>query len=341
MNNPELGENSVLYSIRDLRFAFPGGAEVLNIPVLDIREGLVHIFLGANGAGKTTLLRILNGLLPVREGAVLLQGKALTDNSRDVRDLSVYIHQNPLLLSGTVYSNVAFGLAVRGGPRDDIRRRAAATLEMVGLGGYEKRAGRELSGGEVQRVALARALVLEPRVLLLDEPTANIDLKTTVLLENLIRRMKSEKRVTVLISTHDIPFAYRTADAVVRMENGRISGEEENILKGRIISRTETGGIFETRGVSIFCPAAEGDFTTIVLRCDDILLSDGPVHTSARNHLRGRVTAIEKTGPLFSVTVDAGIPLRVHVTESSVSEFDLRPGKEIHAAFKASAMRLY
>jgi molybdate/tungstate transport system ATP-binding protein len=341
MNHRENSTGKALYSIKNLRYAFPEGSEVLNIPSLEIQEGRVAIFLGANGAGKTTLLRILNGLLPASEGTVLLGGLPLSEHLRELRNLSVYIHQNPMLLSGTVFSNVAYGLSVRQVPRAEIRRRVAEALETVGLGGYEGRGSRRLSGGEVQRVALARALVLKPRVFLMDEPTANIDGKTTVLLESLVRKMTAEKGVTVLISTHDIPFAYRIADSVVRMENGRISPEEENIFKGRIMSRTESGGIFETQGLSINCPAGEGEFTTLVLRCDDILLSDEPIHTSARNHLQGKVSSIEKAGPLYYVTIDAGIRLRAHVTESSVREFDLRPGREIHAAFKSSAVRLY
>ena len=212
-----------LYRIRNLTFSFDGRGIVLRIPRLEFREKAIQVLTGSNGSGKSTLLRLLNGLLPAPEDSIFFRGDPIPRSVRSVRARTVYVHQNPFLLSGTVRDNVGYGLHIRKVPRKEIHASVARALDMVGLPDLAGRNTRELSGGEVQRVALARALVLEPEVLLLDEPTANMDKASASLLEDLLVRLKNDRGVTVIMSSHDPAFARRTADEVICMERGEIA----------------------------------------------------------------------------------------------------------------------
>ena len=145
------------------------------MPLVEVPAGTVLALLGPSGSGKTTLLDILGLLEKPTSGHVLLDGREVSTRDRDARLQIAAVFQRPYLFKGTVGGNVAYGLVARGVPRATHAAKIAAALERVGLAGYEQRSALALSGGEAQRVALARALVLEPRVLLLDEPLASLD----------------------------------------------------------------------------------------------------------------------------------------------------------------------
>ncbi len=170
----------MLYRVGNLQYSYGDGRLAVNIDRAEIEEGKIHVFLGPNGSGKTTLLKLFNRLILPVSGEIEFDGTPLRKSS-EVRDKTVYVHQNPLLLSGTVFDNVAYGLKVRGIKRHDAERKVKETLRITALEGFGRRRSTALSGGEKQRVAIARALVLEPRGLLLDEPTASVQGDRSVL----------------------------------------------------------------------------------------------------------------------------------------------------------------
>jgi tungstate transport system ATP-binding protein len=197
---------------------------VLDVPALRIGAGVIHTLAGANGSGKTTLLAILGFLAPPASGEVRFDGEPV-DYSRAtllrLRRQVTLVQQAPYLFAGTVEHNLAIGLAHRGVHREDVRARVADALEAVSLGGFARREARALSQGETQRVAVARALLLEPRVLLLDEPLANLDRKSTTVLEELIAALPSAGR-TVVMASHDPTHPARFGSEVIALHEGRL-----------------------------------------------------------------------------------------------------------------------
>lgn len=341
-----------LYDINSLRFGY-SGIPVLDIPELSLHEGMVHVLLGPNGSGKTTLLKLLNRLLPAQSGEtesgrISFQGEAL-ERSRAVRERTVYVHQNPLLLSGTVFDNVAYGLTLRTYRRKTVEKLVMDTLLVVGLKGFERRKSNALSGGEIQRVAIARALVLEPQVLLLDEPTASVDRQNVGRIETLLKQIKDTYGCTIIISTHNLPFAYRMCDRLIHMDEGRICPSYENILKGRIIGRdsdrhprgpasddgrgvegtridhdrhSESEHLFLSGGLTIACPQLEGVFSTAVIDYDRVILSKERLETSARNCFSGRIESISPVPGTAEDMVD--ISIRVDMDPSTENPVDPR-----------------
>ena len=332
--------NAELFRIEALHFAYES-VQVLDLPSLDIRSQGVTVLIGPNGSGKTTLLKLLNGLLTASTGRIFYKARPLAaDVFTELRKQSVLVHQDPYLFDGNVYGNVSYGLRLRRLPAPEIRRRVTEVLEAVGLSGFEHRRARRLSGGERQRVAIARALVLDPQLLLLDEPTASVDAESIRLLEQLILGLTGEG-TTVIISTHHPGFAYRMGTRLVYMEEGKVVPGRENIFKGVSESTDERFTYFRTGERILRCPAQEGEFITAVLPMDDVILSRDSIKSSAQNQFHGTVTAVEGGDSIVRVSLDCGFPVQTLITEYSVDTMKVLPGEEFYVTFKTSAIRLY
>jgi len=340
MSADPLGQSEPLFRVQSLRFAYEADP-VLDLDELEIPGGGVTVLIGPNGSGKTTLLKLLNGLFSVSAGRILYRGRPLNAQTLPrLRQESVLVHQDPYLFDGSVYGNVSYGLKVRRTPTHEARRAVAEALQRVDLGAFEHRRARRLSGGERQRVAIARALVLDPKVLLLDEPTANVDADTIELLERLVMRL-SGAGTTVIISTHHPAFAYRLGTRLVFMEEGRLVPGRENIFKGAVESRDESFTYFRTGTQLLRCPAQEGDFTTAVLPLEDVILSTEKITSSAQNQFAGAVLGVETIDHTVRVTLDCGFAVQALITEYSVDSLKVVPGAEFFVTFKAAAIRLY
>ncbi len=214
----------MLYRLESIRKRY-GGMEVLAIPALEIGEGGFHYLTGPNGSGKSTLLGILAFLLPPTSGNLYYSGARIEWGGVGLvalrREVTL-LHQSPYLFDGTVLSNVAYGLKVRGIDGEARKTRTREALKMVGLEGFEERRARALSGGESQRVALARALALAPRVLLLDEPLANVDRESADVIRAVIAALPA-RGTTVIMTTHDPDVPGRLNGEAIYLEEGRLS----------------------------------------------------------------------------------------------------------------------
>jgi len=203
-----------------------GTRAVLRVDSLEVRRGEILGLVGPSGAGKSTLLRLLNFLESPTSGTIRFlsraygpgQGAPVAERRR-----VTMVFQRPLLLNRSVWANVLYGLQLRGERRAETRALVQATLERVGLGGIPGQRARTLSGGEAQRVALARAMVLRPDVLLLDEPTANLDPYNVGLIEDIVRRLNSEQGTTMVMVTHNVFQARRLAHRVALMLDGQVA----------------------------------------------------------------------------------------------------------------------
>ena len=207
--------------LRQIEKRYPGSdSPAVTDLSLCVEKGELVCLLGPSGCGKTTTLKIIAGLLEAEQGNVLFDGEDVTSVPAEERDV-VMVFQNHLLFPFlSVAENVGFGLKMKGLPRDEIRRRVTPMLDRMQLAGYQDRRPSQLSGGQRQRVALARALVLQPKVLLLDEPLSNLDASLRDEMRELILSIKEELDVTIIFVTHDQEEALLLSDRVAVMFDG-------------------------------------------------------------------------------------------------------------------------
>jgi len=353
---------SAVLALRDVRRVHPSGF-VLDVPALDVAPGELLAIMGPNGSGKSTLLRVLGLLERPEAGRVEFHGRSV--DAREAlpeRRRMATVFQEPLLADATAADNVGLGLRFRGIAADAAAPRVAAWLRRLGVGPLASRQARTLSGGEAQRVALARALVLEPEVLLLDEPFAGLDTPSRAALIADLGAVLRQDRVTTVLVTHDRGEARALADRIAVLIDGRIHQLDaaarvfqtpvsesvarfvgiETIVSGRVIeraagvTRVDVGG----RTLQVSAAAEPGACVRIAIRPEDVILAhprDLDGGTSARNVLAGSITGISVTESGARIVVDCGFPLVATLTPRSVDELGLKEGAPIIAIFKASS----
>ncbi|OLA49022.1 MAG: ABC transporter ATP-binding protein [Oscillibacter sp. CAG:241_62_21] len=265
---------------------------------LTIQPGSFVTLLGPSGCGKTTTLRMIAGFESPDEGEIYLGDEAINALTPNKRDTAMVFQSYALLPHYNVFDNVAYGLKLRKVPKDEIKRRVMAILDLVELTGMEGRMTNQLSGGQQQRVALARALVIEPSVLLFDEPLSNLDAKLRVSMRTEIRRIQQRVGITAIYVTHDQSEAMALSDQIIVMKNGVVEQMgtpqeiyyhpknefvadfigEANFLRGTMIGRENGHAVIRVEGHDM--PVADrpdmepGREYTIVLRPEAAHLSD-------------------------------------------------------------------
>ena len=203
--------------------AFSRGDFCLQIKQLRLETGKLYALQGENGAGKSSLLQILALLLQPQRGRLQFAGQTVNykTNALRLRRQITLLEQNPLLFSGTVEQNLEFGLKLRGISGRERHQRIEQALETTGLQGFNQRSTAKLSGGEIRRVALARALALRPKLLLLDEPTANLDVAQVAALERFLVGLP-QQGITLVIATHDSPQPQRLGGEIICLRDGQL-----------------------------------------------------------------------------------------------------------------------
>jgi tungstate transport system ATP-binding protein len=356
---------SVLLELREVAVSV-NGRGILRVPRLSVMESELLAVIGPNGAGKSTLLRVLGLLERPTSGVVCFKGQPVDPGQQiALRRRMVTVFQEPLLCDATVFENVALGLRFRRVLAPAIAQRVGFWLDQFGIAQLARRQARTLSGGEAQRTALARALVLEPELLLLDEPFSSLDQPTReALLEELGSILRRDPITTVFV-THDRGEAAALADRVAVMMGGEILQLDETarlfrapvsadvarfvgvetIVDGRVVAERDGLAVVEAGGqkLEVAAEAAPGERVRLCLRPEDFTLMPPAAVVaggSARNHLAGRVTRLTPAGPHVRVAVECGISLVAIVTHRSVDELGLREGAPVIATFKATAPRL-
>jgi spermidine/putrescine ABC transporter ATP-binding subunit len=260
--------------LRGVRKTFGRTVAVAGIDLAVQRAEFVGL-LGPSGCGKTTTLRVVAGFDRPDAGEVVIKGRAVTGLPPYRRDIGIVFQSYALFPHMTVADNVAYGLRVRGRPRDEIARRVAEALDLVRLRGLEGRYPRELSGGQQQRVAVARAIVIQPSVLLLDEPLSNLDAKLRQEMRGELRQLQRRLEIATIFVTHDQDEALAMADRVVVMHEGRV---EQVGTPEEIYSRPRTRFVASFIGVCNFLPgevvAAEGG--RLIFRSGGLTLAMAP-----------------------------------------------------------------
>ncbi|MBS6956364.1 MAG: ABC transporter ATP-binding protein [Enterocloster asparagiformis] len=274
---------------------------------LDIEPGTFVTLLGPSGCGKTTTLRMIAGFESPDEGDIYLGDEAINALTPNKRDTAMVFQSYALLPHYNVFDNVAYGLKIRKLPKEEIQKRVMDILKLVEMEGMESRMTNQLSGGQQQRVALARALVIEPSVLLFDEPLSNLDAKLRVTMRTEIRKIQQKVGITAIYVTHDQSEAMSISDKIIIMSKGKVEQigtpreiyyhptskfvadfiGEANFLQAQVLSATGekamisvAGGEFE---VNNFAGAKAGETSTLVLRPEGVSLAE-------RGLLEGTVT---------------------------------------------------
>jgi tungstate transport system ATP-binding protein len=342
-----------------------GGVEVLDVPAFRLHDGEFVSLIGPNGAGKSTLLLAMMCLLERTAGRILYRGVPIANGTTIARRRSMaMILQEPLLLDTTVHENVAAGLKIRGLGRDEVRRRVGAALERFKLAGLGHRAARSLSGGEARRVSLARALAVEPEVVFLDEPFANLDLPTRQAITDDLEETIRDAGMAAILVTHDQAEALRLSDRIVVMKGGRIVQADvpsavmnepvdefvascvgmETILDGLVRRSTgwEIGVDVAGREIDAVGTGAPGDAVYCCIRPENVVIDvvDPARTSSARNVFPARILSVASVGPYLKVKLDCGFPLVAHVTGESFATLRLHEGKDVFASFKATAIHV-
>jgi molybdopterin-binding protein len=335
-----------------------GDVTALRDVSLKVERGELLTVLGPNGSGKTTLLKILGSLETPSKGDVLFDGVRVgRENAEEVRRRATMVFQRTVLLRGNLKTNVAYGLRLRGIPEDEVERRVGEALELVGLEALTERQVKDLSGGEQQRLSLARALVLACEILLLDEPTANLDPESLAIVKGVIRRLK-EGGTTIVLATHNLEQAEELSERLLLLDRGEVvewgrpedlfmeqSSEmarfarSENVFTGesRMVSgvaHIDIGGEVIVRGAF----SREGQ-ATIHVRPEDIIVSREKMESSARNNILGAIVGIEDHNSIVRLRVDVGRVFTIQITRRSLIEMGLNVGQEVYITFKASSVQ--
>jgi len=340
-----------------------GEKEILKDINVTIESGEIFTIIGPTGAGKTTLLRLIDLLDMPTSGAIYLDGVDANASPRTrlaIRRKMALLFQKPALFNTSVYDNVTYGLKFRGFERQDIDEKVNHALEIVGLVDYAQRSAPTLSGGEAQRVALARAIVTEPEVLLLDEPTANLDPIATEKIEELIARINRDYKTKIIMATHDMLQGQRLADRIAVMMNGAITQiglpheifyspktEEiarfvgvENIIPSVVESNEDGLTVLEVFGTKItgISTLQEGEKALVCIRPEDIMVSREKGKSSVRNVLKVKIVKIVPLGPLVRVKMENS--LVALITKQAAEDLDLHDGDDVYAIFKATSVHV-
>lgn len=331
---------------------------------LTVEPGEFFTLLGPSGCGKTTTLRLVAGFYDPDEGAVFFGDARMNGVPPAERGIGIVFQNYALWPHMTVFDNVAYGLRIQRVAADEIRRRAGASLEQVGLAGLEARTPGQLSGGQQQRVAVARALVLNPRVLLLDEPLSNLDAKVRTRLRSEIRRLQQRLGITAIYVTHDQEEALVLSDRIAVMDAGRVLQVgtpvdlyerpsslvvadfigSNNLVPGTLVevadglARLDTpAGRVQGRAVGELMP---GRPAVIAIRPENLAFVDRP--EEGEPVLRGRVVLTQYLGNIvrYELEVGEGVGLLLDVHDPQRHRL-LGPGHKVAVAFPPSAALVF
>jgi len=288
-------------------------------------------------------LRILALIEPQDQGELWFAGKLVDfkgDNLLSLRRQVTLVSHSPLVFRSSVRENISFGLKVRGISRPQWPQRIKEALQLVELSGYEHRQAQNLSAGETQRLALARALVFQPRVLLLDEPTANVDVSRVNRIEALISEVNLRFGTTVVLTTHNLSQAFSLTDRVIHLAAGKIVAQaHENIFSGRI-QGTGNDKWIEFRGGKIRLDTSRQGHVTCMITPREIQVKKPPLDYGLPNQFPGKVTRLELRNGLARLRVEAGVPFRVDVNPDALAREGITLGSEVGIAFDSQTVKI-
>ncbi|UCD15219.1 MAG: ABC transporter ATP-binding protein [Candidatus Omnitrophota bacterium] len=310
----------------------------LKVDKLNLTNDRIHVINGPNGSGKSTLLNLISTIEKPDKGSVLFNNEPLNGLGKKIGVLM----QKHYLFNLTVFENVALGLKLRNYPRSKITPAVTKMMQKLKISHLSDRGVKTLSGGERRRVSIAQILVLTPRILLMDEPTSNIDAQNIFAIEEAIKQIHKKFAPLTIITTHCLNQAFRLSSNIISITDGKITDFlHENVFFGEATKTNEglkTIKIAKDKEVS-FITEKQGNIY-IAIDPQNIIISKNIVPTSARNHLCGTVEKAEFCGPCVRLLIDVGAPLYATITRQSFKELGINLGATVCASFKVNSVKV-
>lgn len=347
--------------IKDLYVDLPGFC--LKGINLSVKKREFFVLLGPTGAGKTVFLEAIAGLIPVKKGKIYIKGIDVTNLPPERRGIGIVYQDYALFPHLTVLENIKYGLHFHKIDKSKAKKRLNRLLDQLGLRPLIKRLPVNLSGGEKQRVALARALMVNPSVLLFDEPLSALDPNFKEDVRGELKKLHQEMDVTFLMVTHDFTDVLSLATRCAVINQGKIEQVGEvtevfqrprspfvanfvgarNIFCGRLISE-DTNRWIDTGKIKVEIADAQienKEKVYFIVRPEDIIVSKKPLHSSARNCYLCKIVKIINRGAVIYLTADMGERITALITKASFEEMDIKRGDSLYFIFKASAVHLF
>jgi tungstate transport system ATP-binding protein len=332
-----------IYEIQSLKHSY-AGKTVLSIEQLMVQPASIVGLIGPNGSGKSTLLKLLGLVEKPNRGEIRFDGQRVEPFSDEARFLITLLPQEPFLMKRSVFKNVSYGLRLRGNGKNTVERVNEA-LSLVGLHGnnFVGRPWYALSGGEAQRVALAARLALEPKALLLDEPTASVDAASAQLIKEASLRARRDLGTTLIIASHDWQWLYEICDEVLHLFKGKILGKSRETIVFGPWKELGTGkwGKILSDNQQLLVPAPLDQEAAAVI--DVLSVSEESSSFAGKDVvLKGMVSRLSlerKTGQLFATILVGDLPLTVGLTFQQDDSHTVYPGKTIFIRYRLDQVK--
>lgn len=335
----------MFYELKNLKKAYDGRT-VLDLKTLTLEKGIVLGLLGPNGAGKTTLLEILAFLSAPTSGEFWFEKEKIDFTGGKLIGLRrkvVLVQQQPILFTTTVSNNVEFPLRIRKKAKAERDRIIGELLDLVGMRAFRHARAHKLSGGETQRVAIARALACFPEVILLDEPTANVDVENQMTIERIIHEINRTKGITVIFTTHNLMQASKLADETLSLFEGKVARSiYENIFSAHI--ETDAKGCKYCtlqNGLRLMVKTENSGQIRISIDPSKVKISQRESDSSLDNTFKGRLIQLTEEHGRVRALVDAGIPLSVLIPKEVFGNLHLVLGEDLWLTCPGESIEIF
>lgn len=333
--------SSAIYRVSGLGYAYGSGPFVLDVSDLEIERETITGLIGPNGSGKTTLLRLLAFVQRPARGEIRFKDHPAAPFAERTRFAVTFLPQTPYLLNRSVYGNIIYGLKLRG-ITGDLDRRVEKALAMVGLPAdmFGRRRAEALSGGQIQRVALAARLALEPEVLLLDEPTANVDAESAQLIREAVLAARRDRGATVVVASHDLQWLYEVSDRMFQMYGGRIwEAGHKNVVPGPWFPADD--GLWEKRlsdGQRIMAPPPPSTDAVAVIPFTLTVPGKSRPGLSVVDGTVSRLILEQKSGSVAATIAAGNFIVTIRVSSREMEEHGIAPGRRVAVAYNTDSV---
>ncbi|MCZ6804564.1 MAG: ABC transporter ATP-binding protein [Proteobacteria bacterium] len=328
-----------LYQLKDITFDYGTDFSLSDINV-EIKKSNITAIVGPNGSGKTSLLNIFSFLNLPHKGSLLYDGTELRrDNLEQFRKAVGYVQQSPYLLRGTAYKNLELGLKLKHIDKEIRTKKVTEVMQLLGITDLSDRSARLLSGGEAQKVALGQVLVLDPEILILDEPFTHLDKNSIYDLEQIIITLKNELQKTVIFTTHNQIQAQWLANNIFSVVKGRLFETHlVNLFNGTLEENKKN---FNTGKQLITIPDGIEQAEHIAIDPGQIVLSKQKLDSSMQNSFAGKITGMAEEDGQVTVSINAGEQIQAIISHKALEELALSIGSDVWISFKSSSILIF